>query len=575
MKNKLSINFRAWTTGTLAALALAVLLPAALAAQQALLWVPEEAAGAEDIIAALEFNPALRLTAALGPLPKDLAERVKALEQEGRLELALRPAGDPPLPLLYYPAASQVKWEGKTSSAPARSDQYFLALRLGLARDAALKALKKSPSGLVSPPGGLAADYFPLAKALGVKWLATGPLASSAATVMEHEGIYAVPFVNFSTAAPRAGPAFTLFDETSSAAPAALRAQLLTELKTFSLEPRLTVSEALKTALSSASAPSEIAEAAAPWGGDYTPWASAPLQAGALEALARTRSDLMLHLNSVQGNYSKASPAFEEYFSSEEGRKLLALASADPETSSEAEIEIRNSLGNAYRLMQKTPPPWVFSSLADAGTGPERPGQLKILPVPGGFEIKNVSRPAQPPAKTPGLPAAADPNRVWKLDGFSVTAGPDGILFRFIPLELDNSDKNSSGFSHIRLDLYIDVNHRPRAGMTRPLDGRPLRIFPDNAWEYALDVAPSGATLYKTTPKGPVAAGTLKVKTEDGKISVLVPASLLKGTPELWSYAALLLAPNEAGDFDITDYIADSINRGYIYAVQPSRGLRP
>jgi len=557
---------------TLGALALSVLFPALLPAQQAVLWVPADSAGTEQVVAALEQNAGLRLTAAFSSLPKNLEERVKKLEKDGRLELALRPAGDPPLPLLYYPAAPEVKWAGKPSTAPLATDQYFLALRLSLARDEAFKAYKKAPAGLVNPPGGIVADYFPIAKALGVKWLACGPLASTAAAVLEAGGVYAVPFVNFSTApAASGGPVFTLFDETSAPDPAALRAMLLAELKASVPQKRLTVSEALKTALSTGAAPAEIAAAASPWSGDYTPWASAPLQAGALAALAQTRTDLMLHLNASQGNYPKASPAFEEYFSAEDGGKLRALASADAEAASETEIELRNALGNAYRLMQKAPPPWVFSSLADAASAPEQAEKIRIAELPGGFELTNVSRAPAPPARTPGLPSAADPNRIWKLAGLRVESDPEGILFQFIPLAVDNAFKNPSGFSHVRLDLYIDVNHRPRAGMSRPLEGRPLRFFPENAWEYAIEATPKGATLYKVTPRGPVPAGSLKVTTEEGRITVRVPADLLKGNPALWGYAALMLAPKEGGGFVITDYIAAQIDNGYIYAVLPGK----
>src|SRR3989338_7165102 len=348
----------------LALLALSFFLPAPAAAQQALLWVQTDAPGMESVLAALESDGGLRLTAAFPSLQKNLEERVKKLEKDGRLELALRPAGDPPLPLLYYPASGQVKWSGKPSTAPLPTDQYFLALRLSLARDAALKVFKKAPGGPVSPPGGVVADYFPRARAVGGTWLACGPLASTAAAVLEAGGVYAVPFVNFSTAPSyAAGPSFIIFDETSAPDPAVLRAMLAAELKAPAPQQRLTVSAALKVALSSAAAPAEIEAAASPWSGDYTPWASGALQAGALAALAQTRADLMLHLNAAQGKYLQAAPAFEEYFSAEEGGKLRALASADAEAASETEIEVRNAPGNAYRLMQKAPPPRAFSKI--------------------------------------------------------------------------------------------------------------------------------------------------------------------------------------------------------------------
>lgn len=537
-------------------------------AQQALLWVPSGEADLEEVTAVLEADKNLRLTAAFSSLPQALAGRLKALEAEGRLELPLRPAGDPPLPLLYYPAADEVKWEGKPSTAAMQADQYFLSLRLSLARSAALKETGKAPAGLVSPPGGLAADYFPLARALGVSWIACGPLASTAAAVMQADGVYAVPFSPYSTTTA-AGP-FLVFDETAAADPAALRALLLAELRSFVPQVRLTVSEALKTAVSTAAEPGEISAAASPWEGDYSRLAASRLQAGALAALARTRADLMLHLNAAQGDYRRAAPAFEAYFSAEDGPTLLALASAEEEAAAEAETSLRGSLANAYRLMNKQPPSWAFSSLTDADAGADAAGKLAVDRVPGGFLISNSDRPAVPPADTPGLPAGADPTLIWKLAALKVTDGPEGTLFQFRPAALDNAHKNASGFSHLRLDLYMDVNHRPRAGITRPLEGRPLRLFPENAWEYALEISPAGAALYKLTSRGPTKTADLRVTAEGGWIKVLVPPAAMRGTPALWSYAALLLAPAADG-YAITDYIAEDVAKGYIYAVRPGK----
>ncbi|MCM2268343.1 MAG: hypothetical protein NDI60_11295 [Elusimicrobiales bacterium] len=544
-------------------------LAGAAAAQQAMLWLPADGRPDDAILSLLEADPALRLTAAFSELPKANADRVRRLAQEGRLELALRPAGDPPLPLLYAPAEEGVKWAGKPSTSALSGDQYFMGLRISLAREAALKDLKQTPPGFAVPPGGLAADYFPLAKAMGIKWLACGPLASTASAVMEAEGVYAVPFVLFSTAA-RAGPLplFTVFDETSAPDPAALRALLAAELAAPAPHKRLTVSEALGLASSSAAAAAEIAALSAPWSGDYTPWAGAPAQAGALAALAKTRAELMLHLNAQQGNYKAAAPAFTEYFSAEEGPGLLALGRAGSEEAAEREAETQTALANAYRLMQRTPPPWVFSGLADAAENSGQPDQLRIESTAAGFEITNISRKPEAPAGYQA-PPGTDPYKLWKLASFKVTSNSDEIVFSFRPGQLDNSARGVSGFSHIRLDLYIDINHRPRAGITRPLEGRPLRLFPDNAWEYALEITPAKATLYAVTPKGPALAGSFQPKAEGGAVSVRVPRSVLKGNPRLWGYAALLLAPGEAKKFTITDYVAASISNGYIYAVRP------
>ena len=148
---------------------------------------------------------------------------------------------------------------------------------------------------------------------------------------------------------------------------------------------------------------------------------------------------------------------------------------------------------------------------------------------------------------------------------------PDAIVFRLYPLALENSGNLPSGFGHVALDLYIDINRRVRAGRTRPLNGRPFRFSSESAWEYALEIAPEKAVLYAAVSKRPVVIGTFPVKAEDGAITVRVPRSVLKGNPLFWGYAALMLAPKEGDGLGVTDYLAAGISGGYIRAVRPDR----
>jgi hypothetical protein len=285
--------------------------------------------------------------------------------------------------------------------------------------------------------------------------------------------------------------------------------------------------------------------------------------------MARTRADLMLHLNACMGDYATAKPAFEEYFSAEEGAKLLALAAADPEAARETEIELLGILGNTYRLMKKNPPAWIFSSLAEAEPSEPSAEQLQVSAGPDGFEIKNTSRKPELADLHAALPKTADPYKIWKLDRLKIEILPDSVTFRFYPLEIDNSKKLPSGFSQIALDLYIDVNHRLRAGQARFLAGRPFRPFPENAWEYALEITPYKASLYMATAKGPAVTATAQPRVQDGAVTVSLPRSALKGNPLLWAYSALMLEPAAARDLSVADYIAADISNGYIYAIRP------
>ena len=182
-----------------------LLCPQAHAAQTAL-WIPSQATGISDVIKILEENKNTRLTIALDAMPKSLETRAATLEKAGRLEVALRIPGEPPIPLFYYPASEWTKWTGKPDKSMLPPDNpYFMGLRLSMAADYAKRSLKRKPKGLVLPPGGIVADYFPIAKALGIEWLACGPFnyteeqtvssvtADTAGGITASSGIAAVP----------------------------------------------------------------------------------------------------------------------------------------------------------------------------------------------------------------------------------------------------------------------------------------------------------------------------------------------------------------------------------------------
>lgn len=562
-----------------------------LRASTAVLWIPAEHSPVDDVLSRLEAGKDIRLTAALGEVPPPLAERIGNLESAGRLELAARPAGDPLIPLFYYAGSEAVRWQNKISSAAFTSDPYFLALRMSDARDAYSAGLKHPPGSFVCAPGGITPEYIPLSRALGFKWLAAGPLVSTAPFgVIDAEGVTLVPFSS-STIAPvqAGGQRFLVFDETADAAGTATRAALLAFLRDTAAAPFLTVSESLKTAVSTAM-PSELAaQQVAPWSGDYTPWAALPAQTGALTAFARTRADLMLHLNARQGDYKAARAAFAEYFSVESGLKLLKLADPDPEAAKETEIELQNALTNAYRLMDKAPPGWLFSGLSDMKANEDAADKITVTLSSAAFTLGNVSR--QPrlsgreaeifgsgsgsslKGRSRGAPSSAggsDPYKVWKLARVGVSWTDREIVFSFSALE-PAASASDPAFSRVRFDLYIDVNNRPRAGSTALLDGRAGRIFPDDAWEYALETSPGTAALYASTNKGPRKAAVFRTALEDGAFTVRMPRTALRGNPVLWGYAAFLLCARDDRTSTVADYLSDDFSNGYYYAVRPGR----
>jgi hypothetical protein len=544
---------------------------APLRAGTAILWIPREHTPIDDVITRLETGGDFKLTIAPGEIPAALAERIKALSAKGLLELTARPAGDPPIPLLYYPREDLVRWRDKPSSSTFTNDPFFIALRMGDARDAAAKSLKPAPEGFVSPPGGIVAEYIPLARALGFKWLAAGPLISTAPfDFINAEDVAIIPFSTNPAAAQSAAAEFLVFDETSDGSGADSRTALLAFLAAGAGRPYMTVSEALKTAVSTALPAAQAAQLTTPWSGDYTPWAGRQLQAGALTALASARGALMAHLNAKQGDYKAAKPAFDEYFFVESGPKPLKLGDPDADAVKETEIEIQNSLGNAYRLMDKTPPGWLFSTLADAQNNSENADKVTIKKSSAGFTLVNASNPPAPPAGAPADPKDPDPYRIWKLAEVNISWAENEVVFSFSPLEAPPTAA-AAALSPARFDLYIDINNRARAGAARLLEGRSGRIFPDNAWEYTLEVSAKKASLYAATTKGPQNAGNFKTDFENGSFTVHVPRTALRGNPGLWGYTAFMLYTPDDKVFSITDFLAEDFSNGYYYAVRPAK----
>ena len=539
-----------------------------LRAGTALLWIPREHAPIDDVISRLETSKSLKLTAALGEVPASLAEKIKELESRGRLELSARPAGDPLVPLFYYAGADTVRWTNKTSSAAFTNDPFFLALRMSDARDSYAKNFRRPPGSFVCAPGGIAPEYIPLARALGFNWLAAGPLVSTAPFgVINAEGVIIVPF-SPTPAARSETTRFVVFDETLDLTGADSRAALLALLSANSAPPYLTVSEALKNAVSTAMPAAQAARFTVPWSGDYTPWAGLPAQVGALTAFARTRAELMIHLNARQGDYKAARAAFAQYFSVESGPKLLRLADPDPEAAKETEIEIQGALTNAYRLMEKTPPGWLFSTLSDMKEEEESADKITVKKSSAAFILENTARRSAPPAGAPPTIKGTDTYKTWKLASVGVSWTDSDIVFSFVPLE-DAETAENTVFSRARFDLYIDVNNRPRAGSTSLLDGRAGRIFPDNAWEYALEASPKTAALYAATNKGPQKTTVLKTRFENGAFTVSVPRAALRGNPGLWGYVAFMLHTPDDNNFSVTDFLAEDFSNGYYYAVRP------
>jgi hypothetical protein len=220
--------------------------------------------------------------------------------------------------------------------------------------------------------------------------------------------------------------------------------------------------------------------------------------------------------------------------------------------------------------MHKAPPGWLFSALSDLDETAEAEDKATVKKSSAGFALVNALRqPVLPSVATPGV---HDPARVWKLAETGVSWTDGELIFSFSPGEAVTTPAEAEGlFAAARFDLYIDINNRPRAGAARLLEGRGGRLFPDNAWEYALGVSPKTAALYAATNTGPKILKTYPSVFTDGAFTVRVPRTDLRGNPGLWSYTAFMLYTADDRTFSVTDFLAEDFSNGYYYAVRPAK----
>ena len=159
---------------------------------------------------------------------------------------------------------------------------------------------------------------------------------------------------------------------------------------------------------------------------------------------------------------------------------------------------------------------------------------------------------AAAPAKTAKAARDRGPSQphLERLDGLSVVGSTRRASFSssFPSPWITPADNKPSGVQPYQAGpIYIDVNHRPRAGMSRPLGGRPCGSSRKTPGNTPLKSRPPATLTVKTQAKGPAAAGALSGKGRSREHSRARagwrPAQ--GNPPRSGANAALMLAPKE------------------------------
>ncbi|MBW1784954.1 MAG: hypothetical protein JRL30_29960 [Deltaproteobacteria bacterium] len=170
----------------------------------------------------------------------------------------------------------------------------------------------------------------------------------------------------------------------------------------------------------------------------------------------------------------------------ESGERLLRLASPASKISGKARTELETGLADIYTQIGKPVPSYLphppktgrppEALLQTSGTETLKRGTTAFITIESGpswITIRNAGRQLNIPHPLPELEPGSDPYNIWKLDSLRITWDDDEFGICFAPAQIDNSDNAPSGFSHILMDLYIDMNHRLGSGLLPPA-GKPI-----------------------------------------------------------------------------------------------------
>lgn len=466
-------------------------LTAAAAEQpRALVFAPDAKTLDWAAFRALASSAPARFTVALAPDAAPEAERgwLREAAAAGRIELALRLAHDPFMPLLQQ----------------ARPDAVLE--RLAAARPAFRAAFGVEPRGFVAAAAELDAASFPALAAAGLRWTASGD-AGGQRPWRVSGALTAVPFHGVSASAAEAGgPAGAAVDETAvlrEGSGLAVLAGLLGQRQAR----WTTAADAADAAQPGVPSP----PAWTAWAGAEG-WLGAPDRRRARELYALAVEAVDRYQNSGSASVSRLDAASAALDRAAAVRNFRPGASLEP---------LVADIRAAFKAAGEVAP--------EAGARSDEPAAA-LLERGVAFEVPE--------------PASTQP---WSPRGLRVERQGDDLVAALTLRALSSDPTAPLGFSGAALELYIDVNGLAGSGSTRLLGERREVLRSRDAWEFAVTVDGKGAALWRTGQRDPVRLEdlTASVDLKAGEVRVTLPGRRLRGNPSGWGYL-LLASPDGA-----------------------------
>jgi len=261
-------------------------------------------------------------------------------------------------------------------------------------------------------------------------------------------------------------------------------------------------------------------------GSDWSAWIGSPNKDTAWNALKKTRAALEKFKNSGQASVQKLDIGFEEIYNAENANYFSVLDSTavSPALVEDRQHEFQATLLSVYRVINQPPPEDLFSSsTAQAPSNHVSSTTVSAETLAGGGERITIGD-AEGDSLLPG---GSD------LRTLEVTATTDTLRWVVTVTSAPPTD----------IDIYVDLNGQPNVGTPTFLPGRPYAPAPSDAWEYALSISGTQATLFRTAGIGTYGSvQTFPIIAEGARFTVVMPRDVIRGSPRRWAYQVLVMS---------------------------------
>jgi hypothetical protein len=483
--------------------------------------------------------PNLRMVIAMSPrflrLTKEpaLKAQVQTLIKQGRLELGLQIPNAPLLPLLVDTnSAKDALPAGSALPSPAYAYPEDLTQLIAQAKADFFRQWTFLPKGLVLPYGAASPQLFSLLERLGFSWT----VAALGAQAID---------------GPYQSGALAVWDGASMGASRSTIVHVWDE-RVMTGHPLEAWVQEMKIQNGAFLLPSDAGLVAQPFGAaawrprtwtdtSWSMWIGQPDKNAAWNALRKTREALEVYKNSGQASVQRLDAAFSEIYGAQNSNYFASMGSMtqSPAVVEEHQHEFQATLSSVYRLIGRQPPDDLFQA-STSGTGTAvHPSSTTIHAevLADGREHVHIEDAVGDAMGAPGAP---------DLQSLDVWASSDAVRW-VVTL---------ASMTAASIDIYVDLNGQPNAGTPTFLPGRGFVTSPIDAWEYAIAISGSSATLYRTQGLGAYnIIQMFPVTVQGNSLQVTIPGALIHGSPRRWGYQVLVMVGNPLPKAVISDFI--------------------